>query len=59
VLGQVSVAVMQPDLGLPGPLVGLWSGFGSSGGVAVVPGRFDQQPAGVMVAARVMCPRCC
>ena len=58
-LGERSVAVMQADLGLPGAradvrgdtvgepvgaLAAAWS-------VAVMPGRFDEQPAGVLVAA--------
>src|SRR5450432_367583 len=50
VLGEVAVSVMQPDLGLPGALVGLRAGGRSAGCVAVVPGGLDQQPAGVLVA---------
>ena len=41
---------MQPDLGVPGALVGLRPGVGAPGAVAVVPGGLDQQPAGVAVA---------
>jgi hypothetical protein len=50
VLGEVPVAVIEPDVRLPGALVRLGAGRWPSGCVSVVPGRFDQQPAGVAVA---------
>jgi hypothetical protein len=50
VFGEVAVAVVQADLGLPGALVGLRAGGGASWDVAVVPGGLDQQPACVAVA---------
>ena len=44
---------MQPHLGLPGALVGApGRSAGRRRGVAVVPGRLDQQPAGVAVAGQ-------
>lgn len=49
VLGEVAVSVMQPDLGLPGTLVGWRARSGKAGSVAVVPRGLDQQPAGVAV----------
>ena len=50
VLGEVAVAVVQADLGLPGALIGLHAAGGAAGCVAVVPGGFDEQAAGVAVA---------
>ena len=47
VVGEVPVAVMQPDLGLPGALVRRRAVLREAGSVAVVPGCLDQQPAGV------------
>ena len=49
-LGEVAVAVVQADLGLPGAVGGVWASGGSAGCVAVVPGGFDEQSAGVAVA---------
>ena len=51
VVGEVAVAVVQADLGLPGA-IGRAAGpvVGRRGAVAVVPGGLDQQPAGVAVA---------
>ncbi len=49
-LGEVAVAVMQTDLGLPCALIGLGARCGSAGCVAAVPGRLDEQAAGVAVA---------
>ena len=43
------VAVMQPDLGVPGALVRWRAVLRAPWGVAIVPCRFDQQPAGVLV----------
>lgn len=47
--GEVLVAVVQPDLGLPGACVELWAAVGSPWAVLVGPRGLDQQPAGVMV----------
>ena len=52
VVGEVPVAVIQPDLGLPGALVRRRTAGGEAGGVAVVPSGLDQQPAGVSVPGR-------
>ena len=51
-LGQVVVAVVQADLGVPGArrTGSRAAGSGRRGAVAVVPGGLDQQPAGVAVA---------
>ncbi len=49
-LGEVTVAVIEPDLGLPGSRGWFGPASRAPGGVAVVPGRFDQQPAGVPVS---------
>src|SRR5487761_2069622 len=50
VVGQMSVAAVQPNLGFPGARVGLGSAVGSAGLVSVRPRGLDQQPAGVLVA---------
>src|SRR3954447_6787274 len=48
--GQVLVAAVQADLGLPGAIARRRAGARAPRSVAVVPGRFDEQPAGVAVA---------
>ena len=51
VFGEVAVAMMQPNLGLPGARVTLRSArLRPAGRVLVGPGGLDQQPAGVAVA---------
>ena len=50
VVGQVPVAVVEPDLRMPGALVRRRTGLRETGGVTVVPSGLDQQPAGVTVA---------
>ena len=48
-LGEVTVAVIEPDLGLPGSRGWFGPAGWASWSMSVVPGRFDQQPAGVTV----------
>jgi len=50
-LGEMAMAVKETDLRVPGPVAGLGTSGGASGCVAVVPGSFGQQAAGVAVAA--------
>src|SRR5437868_15480038 len=50
-LGEVLVSVKGPELRLPRPVCGLRSGLGPAWRVAVVPGGFDEEAAGVPVAA--------
>jgi hypothetical protein len=44
------VSVLQADLGVPRPLVGLRAAVWAARCLAVVPDRFDEQPAGVVIA---------
>ena len=48
--GEMLVAAVQADLCLPGALVSLGTAVAQPGRVSVGPGRFDQEPAGVVVA---------
>ena len=48
--GEMLVAVVQADLCLPSSLVALGAAVAQPGRVAVGPGGFDQEPAGVPVA---------
>ena len=48
--GEVAVAAVQPDLGLPGALVGERAAFADAGWVVVGPGGLDEQSARVVVA---------
>ena len=60
VVGEVSVAVIEPDLGVPGALVrrrAVASGAGERGGSAT-PASISSRRA-CLFPDRVMCPRCC
>ena len=46
----MAVAAVQPDLRLPGALVGLGSAFADAGWVVLGPCRLDEQPPGVVIA---------
>ena len=58
VVGEMPVAVIEPDLGLPGALVRRRTVLREPRSVAVVPRSLDQQPASVLVPGEGDA-RCC